>query len=512
MCADQKTKEPEDTKTNGLVSLRRISYFLLGCNLFCLIVLIGPDSTILAANAKLDIPLIESTISARVFIIFFPLCMIFVNIYAQLMINSMLRKVCETNKALPRTMDSAVTEITGSKLVSLLIFYWLTPITLIAMAWKSLPRPESFFIIPIVITYTIGIILTRIWQVRICMNLTRYFILAWIAVSSIITAFFYLQYYVYPDHLHAIRPVDLVKADLAKSDLRNVHLAKASMDHVSLNEANLESANLAEAELKHAKLVDTILKYTTLNWAVLENADMDHADLRFAVLANAKMTGAQLKHADLSDAIMYFVDSKGVDMTDAVLTDAKLDVAIMPGAILKGATMIEADLRDSVLTGANLSNIKAFSVNLSIANLTRAKLIDAQLDDALIRGADLKGAKLNNASMMNANLICSNLKGADLTDAKLEFAKLMKADLENTILLRTNLYHADLRKVRNLDCSKLKTAANWTESYRDDALACDDQIPAMEFEDNEDKIECSAIEIEVKNQIKYDWDNKYGTE
>ena len=65
MCVEKKTKEPDSNETNGLVSLRRISYFLLGCNLFCLIVLIGPDSTIPAANAKLDIPLIDSTISSR---------------------------------------------------------------------------------------------------------------------------------------------------------------------------------------------------------------------------------------------------------------------------------------------------------------------------------------------------------------------------------------------------------------------------------------------------------------
>ena len=103
----------DESDQTGLTTLRRLSYVLLAGNLFCLVVMFGPDSNYLSANAKLEIPFIDSTINARLFLIFFPLCLITINLYAQLLINSLMQNDCEERESSKSSCDPPQTIVYG---------------------------------------------------------------------------------------------------------------------------------------------------------------------------------------------------------------------------------------------------------------------------------------------------------------------------------------------------------------------------------------------------------------
>ena len=86
------SKIKEETTAIDLTTIRRLSYLLLGGNLFCYIVLFGPDTTFIPADAVLRVPMFGADVSAKVFLIFFPICLVCLNLYGQILINNVLVK------------------------------------------------------------------------------------------------------------------------------------------------------------------------------------------------------------------------------------------------------------------------------------------------------------------------------------------------------------------------------------------------------------------------------------
>ncbi|HUI44354.1 MAG TPA: pentapeptide repeat-containing protein, partial [Terriglobia bacterium] len=124
------------------------------------------------------------------------------------------------------------------------------------------------------------------------------------------------------------------------------------------------------------------------------------------------VTGVELSGADLRDA-----DASHAFLAKAILVGAHLEGALLSGAVLDGAHLQGADLNGAYLRQAHLSGAA-----LNEALLTRADLTGAGLAGADLRGAGLGEADLSSADLTGANLTGADLTAADLTDANLKFA------------------------------------------------------------------------------------------
>jgi uncharacterized protein YjbI with pentapeptide repeats len=177
----------------------------------------------------------------------------------------------------------------------------------------------------------------------------------------------------------------------------------------------------------------------------LEN-NHQYLDLSFTNLCEANLVGANLDRVKLNNS----------NLNQADLRQANLNGANLSYANLNGTNLTQAKLDRSNLIQANLTN-----TNLSSANLNEANLNKANLGDAILDGAILTNASLGNTNLSGAILIGANLRGATLSKANLSKADLSGSDLFEVNLADANLNKTDLRKIRNLDISRIKQAQNW---------------------------------------------------
>jgi uncharacterized protein YjbI with pentapeptide repeats len=118
----------------------------------------------------------------------------------------------------------------------------------------------------------------------------------------------------------------------------------------------VKSARLAHADMKYAKAYEAFLANADLRDANLSNAKLGWADLSHAILSGANLSHANLRNANLSHAVLI-----GTDLSYAVLTDANLSYA--------------------VLTDANLSHADLRFVDLEeVKGLTKSQIMNAERD------------------------------------------------------------------------------------------------------------------------------------
>lgn len=125
-----------------------------------------------------------------------------------------------------------------------------------------------------------------------------------------------------------LREANLLRAILARANLKGAFLFRAN-----LMEANLVAANLFEADLSEANLV---------------GATLDRADLKESLLNGSRLVGANLNR---------------VDLREANLEKARLDGANLNGALLDRAFLGEANLRGVRLIGASMKKADIYKVN-----------------------------------------------------------------------------------------------------------------------------------------------------
>jgi uncharacterized protein YjbI with pentapeptide repeats len=189
-------------------------------------------------------------------------------------------------------------------------------------------------------------------------------------------------------------------------------------------------------------------------------AQLRGANLRYASAFKAFLAGARLIDADLRGASLI-----GADLQDADLVRADLQDADLIGADLRGANLDDARLNDVDLSGADLGGAKLITAQLIHADLGGANLTSARLNDANLSGADL-GARLIDADLNGANLTSAHLSGADLSGARL-----IDADLGGADLTSADLTHCDFRGARNVNLESVKRAFNWEKAiYSDETL------------------------------------------
>jgi uncharacterized protein YjbI with pentapeptide repeats len=138
---------------------------------------------------------------------------------------------------------------------------------------------------------------------------------------------------------------------------------------------------------------------------------------------------SHVKGASLSSMNLRFTHAFGSFLPKSVLNGADLDYTNFEGADMRHVTacydtsLFRADLGATNLQGAMLHGIK-----FQFGSLTGAKLQNATLTNADLRGvsfvsANLEGANLSDSWLQNARFTNANLKGANLTGANLSGAK-----------------------------------------------------------------------------------------
>jgi uncharacterized protein YjbI with pentapeptide repeats len=258
------------------------------------------------------------------------------------------------------------------------------------------------------------------------------------------SVFWTIGYEPYADLTEAViskKPAGWTGADDQLGSVSGAHLNKTNFRYAQAYGVFLANAHLFRADFKGAFLSEADLRgadlgQSTLSLAILDRAQMAHTNLDRANLDGANMTRADLRGANLSYS----------SLVDATLVDVRLDGASLYSARLSGAKLIranldKADFREAHMEGANLEHVDLqqaymWSAKLSSAQLDNAQLGTAIFIDADLRNADLHGAHFQGTVLNGANLQGANLDYADMRGALgLSAAQVCSASSRNGLLL-----------------------------------------------------------------------------
>ncbi len=85
--------------------------------------------------------------------------------------------------------------------------------------------------------------------------------------------------------------------------LGHLDLSGTTLRNINLEKARLSSSNLKDSDLTHANLQYAVLKRVQFENAILNNANLNYTDLRNANLKNALISHATFENANLEGAI-----------------------------------------------------------------------------------------------------------------------------------------------------------------------------------------------------------------
>ncbi|MGC2694512.1 MAG: pentapeptide repeat-containing protein [Candidatus Angelobacter sp.] len=160
----------------------------------------------------------------------------------------------------------------------------------------------------------------------------------------------------------------------------------------------------------------------------------------FANLTNADVSVKPTNWRGKKDEDFDLV--KGADLRDSDLRNARAPLAFFA----------KADLRYSRMEGVDLIGANLRQANMRRASLRRAFLIDADLTNANLSDVDFEGANLQ-----EADLTGTYLTGANLTGAELESARLRYADLR----------HFSISHVVGLSAETIRQCQDWQLAFYD---------------------------------------------
>jgi uncharacterized protein YjbI with pentapeptide repeats len=173
------------------------------------------------------------------------------------------------------------------------------------------------------------------------------------------------------------------------------------------------------------------------------------------LIARARLEGADLRYAIaprafLADADLFVADLSGADLNSADLRRAYLSYAVLSGADLRAANIANATLFASHLRGADLQGADLRGANLNDADLRDASLAEDNLFHSRLRGASLENADLRGANLGDADLRSVDLGGADVSGA--------------------DLTYADFREALVLDPEAVKGGIHWDKAFYDEKI------------------------------------------
>ncbi len=300
------------------ISLRRAMVTLLGYSFFCMLTLAAPDASLIAKDAKIQVPFAGTEISYQAFLMIGPLTMFALVIYLHLLLGHWLSLGKHKDTfGMPYIFNI---DNKAANWLANFIFYWLPCLILTFFYWKALPRPyESRLLIwqtAIFFTCMVVLRIRRLPNGEHRFKTNVLYLIWWLlGVCLLLTP----QIGLYE------RNLNLFRADLSKKDLRNAKLIKANLIEADLNGAVLSNADLREAELEGAKL---------------GGADLSKADLRGAILV-----GDLIKiDIAVNNALRAVMDVQRI-MGNQYKDVPKLsEEELIVGQICKAKTLSEANL------------------------------------------------------------------------------------------------------------------------------------------------------------------------
>lgn len=469
-------------------SINRLSFLFLAVLVFCATTVDSPESTLLAANAALKVPYLDSEIRVSSFLLLGPIAMIAMVIYLHVLIerfDELPDARRDTEQFLWLTMKSPVMIVARS-----FLYYYATPCIFIVFAWKAMPRPEYGYLAILSISGMAGAILLQMWRAT-GRRWKNYFTGLWLAVSIGAIWLVTVKGLMISNYLLHERKIDLMRVDLAASDLRDVrlinsHLEGANLKRANLQRADLSLANLTTADLEDANLRAANLRNATLTGASLQNALLQPqkvngistpADLRYAKIRNANLANAQMQRVQLAEA----------EFIDSVLTGANLMHASMsPGTVisrsnLEGAYLIKADMSHIVMENSNLTGAILIGAEINNASLSHSIFVESQLTKANLHSAALDHADLSRALIISATLENADLRNARLTGAILLSTVMSGADLAGANLDGAQMSRTILRGANMAGASLVK--AFLVEADLDGATAAKADLTSVDFKD-----------------------------
>ena len=236
------------------------------------------------------------------------------------------------------------------------------------------------------------------------------------------TVFWSIGYDPYADLTEAqisVKPANWTGGDEQVASVKGARLNNSNFRYAQAYGIFLAGAHLWRSDFEGAFMSEADLRGADLGQSNLRLVILDRAQLRRVNLDRSNLDGANLSRADFREANLSYTS-----MAEAFLVDARFDGATLYGAKIPNATMIranleKADLREAVLANSNLTHADLqqaylWSAKLAGANLQNAQLGGAIFIDAVLRGADLRGAQFNGTVLTGADLQDADLDGADM--------------------------------------------------------------------------------------------------
>jgi uncharacterized protein YjbI with pentapeptide repeats len=334
---------------------------------FCLVSLGTPDVSLLAGNATIKLPFVNTDVSFVYFLFLGPVTLIALTIYLHIFVGyHSLLSAAQNGRGLPHVFN-----LQGRlpRYVSGMLLYWLVPCILLAFSYKVAPRPGGSLLVIETVAVTIVLVWVKIrrWSSSQRHNVYRSL---WL-IEGILVYILILQLGNSSSLL--ARPLYLFRANLEAQALQDINLQWADLQEANLQEANLQRANLQEANLQRANLQQAKLQRANLQQAKLQRANLQRAVLRKATLQRAVLRKATLQGAVLQQANLWGANLQGATLSIANLQGATLSIANLQGATLQWANLQKADLQEADLQEANLQE-----ANLSGADIRGAVLTKAQ--------------------------------------------------------------------------------------------------------------------------------------
>lgn len=278
------------------------------------------------------------------------------------------------------------------------------------------------------------------------------------------------------DGLRSFFGMDFTGADFSGLDLRGVNFRGAWLESVDLRQANVSEADFTAAVLAHANFdgavgVRTVLKGANLGRTRWKGAVFDDADFSEAQLGHADLSGMALRRAHLQGAMLFDTLWAGTDAHGLHAPGQLFYRLSLPGLALAEAELAGCQFVECNLTGIDLRAADLAGANMLTCQLTGAKfggsrgpgmvfaqrciLIDADFSKAQMPGANFGAADMSRARMVGSTLDGANLCEAQAPDSDWRLASAKGALLRRTVLRRSQLagvnfsdailQHADLR-------------------------------------------------------------------
>ncbi len=498
------------------------TFNILGlASLFFVITLAAPDVSFMAADARVQMPVMNFAISFDAFLLIGPILLVALTIYLHIFIRHQRRfSAIPQEQQLPTIFNISDG---APSLITWVLFYWMPPAILAVFAYRAMPRPLMG---PVMLELTIIMAAGLLFlQGRRCHPSRRRWAVPILSASmtGLITFGLYSGLVEIPFHrdLYLFRG-DLTEKDLRGFDLKNAYLKEAKLDRANLQGARMDDSNMSLTSFTGADLRDTNLRNSDARAANFENANLENSDLSGADLRNATLTDtnfalANLFETKLEGAIFYPDGLKmacnwaladygaappgylglpanikervaRLDFSEAVFDDtrfcranlrrASLDKSSFHRGLADQANLRELSANGLLATNASFVGSDLRNSSFVDAHLSNTDFSDSILTEATFRRADLQSTLFRKAKIRNGRFVGADLTRADFIDADLSEVSFRGAILDQTDFTDAVMIEADLRGSRGLTCNQLVLARDWELTLRDETLACGAQIPS----------------------------------